>query len=143
MQLSQIEETRGAEGYAPDLRFGCTGPRMIPGADHEIVPRAPLGRGILHVAAIMLERPDLVVVVTRRNRQDRDPQRRVLRGRGVIPIPVSIGFWMCDPLLERGRGVSQHGIEITEWTTREIPLAVERRPKMAVRKNAWLQRAAA
>src|SRR5262249_3322270 len=143
MKSTLIDQALRTDFEATETPLRRARPGVIPRADDQIVSRAGCRRAVLKMSAVVGQCPALIVVVTARDREDRELKLAVLLDGRVIHIPVGMGHWMSEPLLEMLGRVPQHLIQRLEGSAGFEPLAKSLTPEGLLIREELLLRGAA
>src|SRR5580700_6652066 len=99
MEFLQVHETGLADVEPSKNSLRLSRPSVVPGTDHQIVPRRLGTGGTLQVLAIMSERTWLIGIVAAGDREDRQGELPIVGCGQVILVPVVVLLRVCGPLL--------------------------------------------
>src|SRR5262245_25958256 len=139
MQLVQIEQTCAPHAYATEFQARSARPRVIPGADQEIVPRSTRCRRVSLVLPVILQRTRLIVIVDPRDREHRDLEPGVVVNIRTERVPVGVQVRMLEPFLKQRRRMAQCLIELAEGPPGSEPLRELRCPESLIRVHTILR----
>src|SRR5687767_11239573 len=113
---------------------------MVPRTDDQIMARASFWSCVLQMLTIVLERSQLIAIVSTGDGEDRQGYASVLIRRGAETVPEGIALWMRNPFLKRWRRIAKKRIECIEGSTLLEPRPELATPERLVGDYAFLQR---